>query len=100
MALLPENVNPEEHMYLEVESILAHRKEDSKDLYLVKWKNRDAEFNEWVQSDNFQDSTPIKEYWKSKTGSKRKRVVKAAETVKRVKPAKRVRFDGVTKTNV
>ena len=46
----------------EVEKILSHRKFKKRMKFLVKWKNYDESYNEWVWQENFNETSIIDEY--------------------------------------
>lgn len=50
---------------VEVERILSHKIINDEDHYLVKWKQREEQFNEWVPVTSFDSQAPIEAFWKS-----------------------------------
>ncbi|KAI9488183.1 hypothetical protein BDB00DRAFT_773045, partial [Zychaea mexicana] len=51
----------------EVEKILNHRKFKKRMKFLVKWRDYDDSYNEWIWQENFNDTTIIDNYLKSLT---------------------------------
>lgn len=49
--------------FVEVENILDHKIDGNHYRYLVHWKNRDSQFDEWVKDTDFTDQQCIKDYW-------------------------------------
>jgi hypothetical protein len=72
----------EEQTSFEVEAIINDRLDkNSKFEYLVKWKNYDDSYNDWVPVKNFDTMETIREYWKRKNSNPNqiKNIYKAAE---------------------
>ncbi|KAI9488185.1 hypothetical protein BDB00DRAFT_773030 [Zychaea mexicana] len=51
----------------EVEKILNHRKFKKRMKFIVKWRDYDDSYNEWIWQENFNDTTIIDNYLKSLT---------------------------------
>jgi hypothetical protein len=51
---------------VEVEKVLAHKRVNDMDHYLVKWKRRAEQFNEWVPISSFDSQAPVEAFWKSR----------------------------------
>jgi hypothetical protein len=63
-----QQVNNEQ--YYSVETIRDHRMVDNQYEYLVKWKRYPEEENSWVKARDFNNTLPIKKYWKTQHKSK------------------------------
>jgi hypothetical protein len=58
-----------------VESILDHKRENNIDYYMVKWKDLPSSYNQWVQYQDFHDTTPIVNFWNHKEPNDKKQVL-------------------------
>ena len=56
---------------VEVERIIADQDEDGVKYFLVKWKDRDESYNEWLKTEDFYDQGPIQAYLKAKYPKRR-----------------------------
>ena len=58
---------PVESEQVEIQKILDHRQVNGTNEFLVKWKNRPSNFNEWVKQTDFAQPAVITRYWKTIT---------------------------------
>ena len=66
MKLISQDIElPDQSTQVEIQKILDHRSIEGKNEFLVKWKNRPHEFNEWVKQEDFAQTAIIARYWRS-----------------------------------
>jgi transposase InsO family protein len=84
--LISQNPITPDHQSAVVDKILDHRKLGSNQYeYLVKWKKLPASLNQWVLYKNFDELTPIHQYWKDYNAKKREVPESSDQVPKKIK---------------